>query len=113
MKIRVVPQGEAMERIASGLGADSDPRREFSMAAKQKQSSGESRGRQRSDESKPERAKPAEARSHSRDSDDAHHGASRGERRESDDKREHASERASREDDTRARAEHAESGENR
>src|SRR4051794_30464649 len=121
MRIRVVPQGQAMERISPSLRAESNPRRESPMATKEKQSSGESekqssvgsRGHQKSDESKQERAKPAEARSRGRGSDEAHLETSRNTGAQADEKHERASDREHHENDTRARGEQSAGDETR
>src|SRR5215212_2788539 len=115
MKVRIVPQSQAIERIAARRRPESHPGREPPMATKEKKSSGESREHRRSQESEREHAKPAEARSRNRDADDAHDDTSRGARGQADDKRqagdkhqandkrEHASDRESRGGDARAR----------
>src|SRR4051794_30460825 len=113
MKIKVVPQTRAMERLTPRLRPESNPGREPTMATKQKKSSGESREHHRSHESKREHAKPAEARSHGRDADDAQHDTSRGGRSRSDDKREHSSDREHRGGDARTGAAHSDGAENR
>lgn len=108
MKLKVVPRGGAIEKIALRLRQESNRGEEQRMATKQKPSAGESRGHGRTRDSGKEPSKRDEGQSRSHDAENDKGEASRGARAQSDDKRESSAERDRNQGHAQAQAERRE-----